>query len=64
MVSLPRTCPHCDASINHYGACTCAESELSQIDAERKQIALRLDQLKEQEKRAVRRRLVELGVVQ
>lgn len=63
MVHLPRTCAFCGAKMMHYGSCTCAEAALSSIAAEREDIKARLAKLDELERDAVRRRLVELGVV-
>ena len=45
MVSLPRTCPHCRRSIVHYGRCRCPDARLEAIDAERKAIERRQDEL-------------------
>lgn len=42
MVSLPRTCPHCDNRLMHYGACSCPMAFLQQIRDERQQLQKRL----------------------
>jgi len=45
MVSLPRACPHCKRRLQHYGPCICPDGRLAAIDAERKQIERRQDDL-------------------
>lgn len=45
MVSLPRTCPYCSATMMHYGACDCPDATLDWIDAERAAIRAKLARL-------------------
>lgn len=45
MTSLPRKCDFCRKRLLHYGMCGCADSRLAAIDAERKQIEKRQDEL-------------------
>ncbi len=62
MVSLPRTCRHCGASINHYGACGCPDATLGWIDVERAALTKRLGRLEEIEKEAVEAKLKQLWI--
>lgn len=45
MIKLPRVCPYCKRRIMHYGACICPDVKLAEIDAERKAIEKRQDEL-------------------
>ena len=63
MVSLPRKCRFCGASLMHYGSCDCTNGRLDKIDAERKQIAKRLIELDTEEKRLLKGTLVDLGEI-
>lgn len=45
MASLPLTCQYCDRQRLHYGGCICPDARLAAVDAERKQIEKRQDEL-------------------
>lgn len=50
MASLPRTCQHCGRKVHHYGACTCIDGQLGEIDREREALNARLKRLDDKER--------------
>lgn len=45
MTTWPITCKYCQRRRANYGACICPDARLAEIDAERKQIEKRQDEL-------------------
>lgn len=50
MASIPWKCGHCGKYVHHYSCCSCPDGRLQAIDAERKAIDDRLNQLNADER--------------